>query len=166
MTTGWCWFDLGQPTRAAAALEPRIGPDPAGAERARARYTARLALSLAGAGEPEQACAVAAPVLDACGRLDSATVRFDLCGLSRALNRWHALPEVRDTRVRLLAVLQDHRMRPLIHRHFGGLVAVVRPIGSGQPLSLAPVQRQGGGVPFSMRWGKGLAWSRIDLADG
>lgn len=106
MTTGWCWFDLGQPTRAAEALTRELDRIPPSAERARARYTARLALSLAGAGEPEQACVVAAPVLDACGRLDSATVRLDLCGLSRALNRWHALPEVRDTRVRLLAVLQ------------------------------------------------------------
>jgi len=106
MTTGWCWFDLGRPARAAANLSRELDRIPAGAERARARYSARLALSLAGAGEPEQACAVAAPVLDAWERLDSATVRSDLCGLSRALNRWHALAEVRDTRVRLLAVLR------------------------------------------------------------
>ncbi|WP_194908304.1 helix-turn-helix domain-containing protein [Catenulispora rubra] len=106
MTTGWCWFDLGQPARAAAALGRELDRIPLGAERARSRYAARLALSLAGAGEPEQACAVAAPVLDACERLDSATVRSDLCGLSRALNRWHALPAVQDTRIRLLSVLQ------------------------------------------------------------
>lgn len=106
MTTGWCWFDLGRPTRAAAGLTRELDRIPVGAERARARYTARLALALAGAGEPEQACAVAAPVLDTCERLDSATVRLDLCALSRALNRWHALPDVRETRVRLLAVLQ------------------------------------------------------------
>jgi transcriptional regulator with XRE-family HTH domain len=106
MTAGWCLFDLGHSARAAAALSRELERIPVGAERARARYATRLALALAGAGEPEQACAAAAPVLDACERLDSATVRSDLCGLARALNRWHALPAVRETRVRLVGVLQ------------------------------------------------------------
>jgi hypothetical protein len=103
--SGWCWFDLGYPERATEILRRELDRIPAGADRARARYGARLALALAGSGEPEEACAVADVVLDACERVDSATVRLDLRGLTRALNRWHALPEVRRTRLRLTEIL-------------------------------------------------------------
>lgn len=64
-----------------------------------------MALALAGCGEPEEACAVTDTVLDVYGAIDSATIRTDLSSLSRALNRWHLHPEVRETRLRLTAAL-------------------------------------------------------------
>jgi hypothetical protein len=105
MTVGWCLFDLGHPDRAAEVLRRELERVPASAERARSRYSARLALALAASGEPEEACAVADPVLDSCERVHSATVRVDLSALARALNRWHALPGVQETRIRLTGVL-------------------------------------------------------------
>ncbi|GAA1996875.1 helix-turn-helix transcriptional regulator [Catenulispora subtropica] len=106
VATGWCLFDLGRPRQAADVLHRELARIPADAHRARARFGARLALALAGCGEPEQACAVAEEVLDACGRLQSATVRVDLRGLSRDLNRWPGHPAVRRTRTRLTEVLR------------------------------------------------------------
>lgn len=103
--TGWCLLDLGRPVPAIEILRRELDRIPAAALRARARYGARLALALAAAGEPEEACRQAAPVLDACERIDSATVRADLRHLNRALGRWHAMPLVRDTRLRLAHAL-------------------------------------------------------------
>ncbi|NUP50746.1 MAG: XRE family transcriptional regulator, partial [Catenulispora sp.] len=106
VATGWCLFDLGRPRQAADVLQRELDRIPADAPRARARFGARLALALAGCGEPEQACAVADEVLDACGRIQSATVRVDLRGLSRDLNRWPGHPAVGRTRLRLAEVLR------------------------------------------------------------
>ena len=103
--TGWCLFDLGKPAEAAVVLTRELDRIPADAHRARARFGARLALALAGSGEPEAACEAAQPVLDACENIDSATIRTDLRGLARELNRWHAHPEVEQTRLRLTAAL-------------------------------------------------------------
>jgi hypothetical protein len=103
--TGWCLLDLGRPVPAAEILRRELDRIPPTALRARARYGARLALALAAAGEPEEACRQAVPVLDACERIDSATVRADLRHLNRTLGRWHAIPLVRDTRLRLAHAL-------------------------------------------------------------
>jgi transcriptional regulator with XRE-family HTH domain len=103
--TGWCLLDLGRPVPAAEILRRELDRIPPTALRARARYGARLALALAAAGEPEEACRQAGPVLEACERIDSATVRAELRHLNRALGRWHAVPLVRDTRLRLARTL-------------------------------------------------------------
>jgi transcriptional regulator with XRE-family HTH domain len=103
--TGWCLLDLGRPVPAAEILRRELDRIPPTALRARARYGARLALALAAAGEPEEACRQAVPVLEACELIDSATVRADLRHLNRALGRWHAIPLVRDTRLRLAHTL-------------------------------------------------------------
>lgn len=105
--TGWCLFDLGYPERAVRVLSQELDRIAPTAYRARARFGARLALALAASGEPVEACAVADSVVEACDRVDSATVRSDLRALSRTLNRWHARPEVRETRLRLTAALHD-----------------------------------------------------------
>jgi tetratricopeptide (TPR) repeat protein len=104
--TGWCLFDLGQPERSADILRHELDRIPHHAFRARARYGGRLALALAAAGDPEQACAVLDPVLDTYEAIGSATLRTDLVDLNRELNRWHRLDAIRGTRLRLLAALQ------------------------------------------------------------
>ncbi|GAA2055455.1 hypothetical protein GCM10009839_75130 [Catenulispora yoronensis] len=106
VATGWCLFDLGRPRQAADILQRELARIPADAYRARARFGARLALALAACGEPEQACAVADDVLDTYDRLQSATIRVDLRGLSRDLNRWPSHPAVRRTRLRLADALR------------------------------------------------------------
>ncbi|GIH10876.1 hypothetical protein Rhe02_89430 [Rhizocola hellebori] len=89
MTLGWCLYDLGRPAEAAPVLRREIERIPPQAARARTRYGARLALALAGSGEVDEACAVAAPVLVSYGNLQSATIRADLRNLAGTLNRWH-----------------------------------------------------------------------------
>jgi tetratricopeptide (TPR) repeat protein len=109
--TGWCLFDLGRPDQAAAHLRDeldRIGPS---ALRARARYGARLALALAGGGQPDAACDALDPVLDAYPAIRSATIRNDLRRLSMELNRWHRDPRVQDARLRLTAALYEPAVR-------------------------------------------------------
>jgi hypothetical protein len=106
VATGWCLFDLGQPVQAAEILRRELDRIPAHATRARTRFGARLALALAGGGELEAACAVAGPVLDACEQIDSATIRVDLRGLARELNRRPTHAAVLETRLRLTAALR------------------------------------------------------------
>ena len=101
MATGWCLFDLGRPADAATILARELGRIPTQALRAQARYGARLALAYAASGEPEAACVAVSPVLDAIDQIESATVRSELRALARTLNRWHAEPAIRDTRLRL-----------------------------------------------------------------
>jgi hypothetical protein len=105
MAEGWCLFDLGRPVRAAAILQAELRRVPAEALRTRARYGARLALACAASGEPEAACATIAPVLDVAEQIESATVRADLRQLAYTLNRFHRLPAIRETRLRLTEVL-------------------------------------------------------------
>jgi len=106
VVTGWCLFDLGRPMEAAEILRRELDRIPAHAARARTRFGARLALALADAGEPEAACAAAAPVLDAYGQIDSATIRVDLRGLARELNRWPTHPAILETRLQLTEALR------------------------------------------------------------
>jgi hypothetical protein len=101
MATGWCLLDLGRPRDAAHILARELELIPSAAWRAHARYGTRLALAYAAAGEPEMAASTVAPVLDAMGHIESATVRIELRRLARALNRWHGLTAIRETRLRL-----------------------------------------------------------------
>jgi len=105
--TGWCLFDLGYTARAAEVLRQECARIPDHAHRAGARFGARLSLALAASGEIEEACVVAKDVLDRCARVDSATIRVDLRALGRELNRWHANPEVRDIRLRIVEHLSS-----------------------------------------------------------
>lgn len=105
MAEGWCLFDLGRPVRAAAILQAELRRVPATALRTRARYGARLALAWAASGEAETACAAVAPVLGVVDQVESATVRTDLRQLAHSLNRFHRLPAIRDTRLRLTEAL-------------------------------------------------------------
>lgn len=107
MATGWCLFDLGDTARAADVLRRECARIPDTAHRARARFGARLALSLAASGEPEEAVAVADSVLDLCTRVDSATVRVDLRSLVRELGRWRAKPDVQETQLRIVQELSE-----------------------------------------------------------
>jgi hypothetical protein len=61
---------------------------------------------LATSRELEEACVVMEPVLDGLMRIDSATIRTDVAGLTRTLNRWHAEPVVREILPRLTMVLR------------------------------------------------------------
>nr|WP_236646932.1 hypothetical protein [Micromonospora acroterricola] len=104
--TGWCLFDLGHPRDAAEILSAELTRLPASAMRTRARYGARLALAHAQAGDIDQACAVADPVVSDMRLLDSATVRYDLRHLSRILRRWRSQPAVRELMPSLARALQ------------------------------------------------------------
>nr|MDT0657923.1 helix-turn-helix transcriptional regulator [Micromonospora sp. DSM 115978] len=108
VATGWCLYDLGRTRDAAGILREEVARIPPEAERARARFGARLALTLAGQREIEEACAVAEPVLAMLPRLDSATIRSDLRDLARTLNRWHRHSRVREIMPLLTAGLRTH----------------------------------------------------------
>ncbi|MFE6283626.1 helix-turn-helix domain-containing protein [Streptomyces sp. NPDC057877] len=92
----WCLRELGEPEEAVALLthgRETIAPH---AVRARARLSARLALSLADAGEVERACEVAESVAGDVLVTDSATVRTDMRQLRSALTTRSKHPAVRD----------------------------------------------------------------------
>ncbi len=88
LARGWTLCDLGFPQESASLLDAHVGSIPAGARRARARFTVRQALAHAQAGEVEHACAVARGVLGDVTAVDSATIRHDLGKLTRTLTRW------------------------------------------------------------------------------
>jgi len=104
MVAGWCLFDLGKPVDAVTVLSRELDQVPWNAHRARARWGSRLALSLAGIRELEQACEVIEPILGLASMIDSATIRKDLRKLNSALRRWDSHPRVRELAPRLLAV--------------------------------------------------------------
>jgi transcriptional regulator with XRE-family HTH domain len=109
LAAGWSLFDLGRPEQAAQILRDELARIPAHAYRARSRAGARLALSLAGAGELAEACLVADKVLDAYANVGSATVRTDLRRLAGALRRWPGDPAARRLGVRLTETVTHHR---------------------------------------------------------
>jgi hypothetical protein len=106
MVRGWCLHDLGRSRDAADVLAVEVARIPPDADRTRARYSARYALALAAAGEVEQACSVAGPVLELLERIDSATIRSDLRRLAQDLQRQHRNPAVRQIAPRLAAALR------------------------------------------------------------
>jgi transcriptional regulator with XRE-family HTH domain len=111
--TAWCLFELGNPELAADTFAAELDRLPAQAHRARARYGARLALSLAAAGDIARACQVAEPVLATAGLINSATIRHDLRDLARTLNRRPHDAAVRDISVALTAAVQANLVQPL-----------------------------------------------------
>ncbi|MGW5739237.1 MULTISPECIES: helix-turn-helix domain-containing protein [Streptomyces] len=101
LITGWCLYDAGRPARAAEALRQGLAAIPADAHRARARFTARLALALAAHHELEEAAACLDEALGHVRRVESATVQADLVELGRVLSRWPGAPVARAVRLRL-----------------------------------------------------------------
>jgi transcriptional regulator with XRE-family HTH domain len=106
LATAWCLHDLGRPKEAIIVFQNELPKIPADAHRAIARYTARFALSLAAAGEIEQAALAVEPVIKIMSRVDSATIRSDLRRLAQELNRSFRQPTVQALVPRLAAVLQ------------------------------------------------------------
>lgn len=104
MVAGWCFYDLGKPHRSVEVLTAQIALIPTDAHRSRARWGARLALSLAAIRELEQACDVLEPVLRAAATLGSATIRQDLRRVNAALLRWDDHPRVRRLTPALTAI--------------------------------------------------------------
>lgn len=98
---GWCFYDLGRPRQAAEHLTRTMAGLPLNAQRSRARYGARYALSLYAMGEVTQACETASEVLDLATAVDSATIRTDLRRLRRGLSRWRGHSPVRELLPRL-----------------------------------------------------------------
>jgi hypothetical protein len=87
MARGWCLFDLGRPSEAAALLETGIGAFAEGAKRARARYGVRTALAHVAADEVDRACEILEWLGADLMQIDSATVRHDLRLLNREFRR-------------------------------------------------------------------------------
>jgi len=92
--SAWCMQELGHPRHATEVLVRELADVPPHAHRVRARYGARLAVTLASQHEIDEACRVTEPVLATAISINSATVRHDLRLLRRALNRWRTHPEV------------------------------------------------------------------------
>ncbi|GAA0268940.1 hypothetical protein GCM10009539_65060 [Cryptosporangium japonicum] len=111
--TAWCLNDLGYPADAASMLEDQIRSLGPRAHRTRARFGARLAVSLAEAGEVDRACDAVAPVLELAPVIDSATVRHDLRNFSRSVGRWRRRPLVRATLTDLAYALRVHSLEPI-----------------------------------------------------
>ena len=105
MATGWCLVDLGRPAQAAAVLDAQVSALPGDATRVRARFGVRQALAHAAAGDPEQACALLHPVLDAVNAVESATVAADLRRLAAVLSRHRSCTAVRNLEPALSASL-------------------------------------------------------------
>ncbi|WP_241485138.1 helix-turn-helix domain-containing protein [Nocardiopsis potens] len=103
--TGWCLYDLGRPADAAARLDGVLAGLPGDAGRARARFGMRLALSHAGAGDTDRACALADELIDDVEAVDSATIAQDVRLLVRTLKRRPGDPAVRNLAPRLAQVL-------------------------------------------------------------
>lgn len=104
----WCLNDLGYAAEAASMLDEQLDSVGPTAHRTRARFGARLAVSLAAAGEVDQACAAVRPVLELAPIIDSATVRHDLRNFSRSIGRWRSRPLVRTTLTELAYALRVH----------------------------------------------------------
>lgn len=96
MTAAWCLYDLGKAADSAAAFDVQIVRIPAGARRARTRYSLRRALAYSMAGEVDHACALTRRLLPDLRDLASATIAHDLRQLARSLRRWHTHGPVRD----------------------------------------------------------------------
>jgi tetratricopeptide (TPR) repeat protein len=105
LALGWSLFDLGRPQEAAEVLTASLDSIPSHSHRARARFSVRLALSHAHAGDVGQSCARIRSVLDQVIRVDSATIRADLRMLARVLNRWPTDAAVLRTRPMLIQAL-------------------------------------------------------------
>ncbi|MBK3577823.1 helix-turn-helix domain-containing protein [Streptomyces sp. MBT65] len=102
---GWCLYDLGRPDEAAEVIRDGLGQLPHRAARMRALFTARLALSLADAGELDAVVPVVDGLLKDSEGLCSDAVRTQLRQLAISLRRRHTRPAMRELRARVTAAL-------------------------------------------------------------
>ncbi|WP_329254841.1 helix-turn-helix domain-containing protein [Streptomyces sp. NBC_01478] len=102
---GWCLYDLGRPDEAAEVIRDGLGQLPDRAARMRALFTARLALSLADAGELDAVVPVVDGLLKDSEGLCSDAVRTQLRQLAISLRRRHTRPAMRELRARVTAAL-------------------------------------------------------------
>ncbi len=109
VVTGWCLYDLGDVRQSAEVLSRELRGIQLEARRTQARYGARLALALLGAGELDEACEQARRVLEHAEFVDSATIRVDLRRLALDLVRWRSHRPVRELAPRLTAALRTPR---------------------------------------------------------
>lgn len=89
---------LGDPRAAAEGFRTAISALPAGYHRDRGVYLSREALALAGTRDAEQAAAVGLEALAIGSETGSARIMAELAQLDGALQRWHAVPSVREFR--------------------------------------------------------------------
>lgn len=102
LVRGWCYYDLGQPERAAELLDRALAGIPAEAVRARALYGVRLSLARASAGDVEGACGLADDALNGARLVGSATVGHQLRQLEKVLTRWRRRSCVRHVQARMI----------------------------------------------------------------
>jgi hypothetical protein len=109
---GWSAFELGDTLQAEQLLRPALQRIPIQARRARARFGARLALTLASSRQLDEACAVTEEVLSAYTEAPSATIATDLRRLARTLRRWPTDAVANQLGIRLVEVLQQPLAAP------------------------------------------------------
>jgi hypothetical protein len=101
MVRGWCLYDLGRPRPAAEVIGGQLVRVPRRAVRTEVRYGVRRALAYAAASEVDQACHLAAGLLDSAMSIGSATVAVEIGKLARTLARHPRNKSVRELAPRL-----------------------------------------------------------------
>jgi hypothetical protein len=102
---GWCLYELGQPGRAAEILDDCVTRFATQSRRARVKFAVRAALAYTVADELERAVELTTSLLDNVRAVDSATIRHDLRGLTKALRRRRGYRGVQDLQPLLTAAL-------------------------------------------------------------
>jgi transcriptional regulator with XRE-family HTH domain len=101
----WTSLQLGRPAEAAAILDREVLRVPPAAVRNLVRYGVKRALAHAAAGEVEQACAVAEPLLPKFRQVRSTTIKDSARQLAATLRRWPRHPAVTAIAPELTAAL-------------------------------------------------------------
>ncbi len=93
---GWCLYDLGRPDEAAAAIAAELETFPTASRRARALFTARLALCQTAAGDRSAAVRTVRELLRESAGLSSCTVLSQQRLLAAQLRRHLRRPDMRE----------------------------------------------------------------------
>jgi transcriptional regulator with XRE-family HTH domain/tetratricopeptide (TPR) repeat protein len=102
---GWCLYELGRPARAAEILDECVARFATQPGRARVKFAVRAALAYTVADELDRAVELTMSLLDNVRAVDSATIRHDLRGLTRALRRRRGYRGVQELQPLLTAAL-------------------------------------------------------------
>ncbi|MDH6705566.1 tetratricopeptide (TPR) repeat protein [Kitasatospora sp. MAA19] len=89
-----CLIDFGDPRTAVGMFEAELRSLPPIYRNDQGVYLSRLARAYAVSGEPEQAAAAAGRALSIAIDTESARTMSELSAAGKALQRWHAIPEV------------------------------------------------------------------------